>query len=366
MSKKVIICVGTRPNFIKIIKLKKALAKMGVTSSLLHTGQHFDVNMSSIFFDQLKLDKPDFELNITGGDINQTTGKIIIKSSAVFQTDKPDMVVVVGDVNSTFACAFAAASLDIPVAHIESGLRSYRMSMPEERNRILTDNVSSLLFVTEEIGVKNLLKEGFNGDAIKLVGNTMVDALVEMRPIIDACTLIEDIGVKPKEYGLCTFHRPINVDHPDSLALILKVLSVISERITLVFPIHPRTRKNIEHFSLGHLLKNTPGVQLIEPQGYIEFIHLIDNAKFLISDSGGVQTEASFLNVPCITLRDETELESTITYGTNVLCKLDSKAILANFEAIMNGQFKAKTDVEIWDGHATERICEVIHDFLLK
>lgn len=364
MKKKIIVCVGTRPNFIKIIRLKTLFTEAGYEYKLIHTGQHFDKNMSEIFFEQLKLGQPDFYLDIKGSDINETTANIIIKSSEVLKQEKPDLVIVVGDVNSTFACSFAAASLEIPIAHIESGLRSHRMSMPEERNRILTDSLSRLLFVTEELGVRNLEKENFESSKIKLVGNTMVDALIEMMPLIKKKNILNELNLERNKYALCTFHRPINVDNKENLYILLDIMSEISKEIKIVLPIHPRTKKNISKFSLSSIIKNSPNILLVDPLGYIEFINLIDNSLFILSDSGGIQTEASFLNKPCMTVRDETELISTIEHGTNVLVKLSKESIMQYYKEIINNRFKSKKEVQIWDGKASERIVYEVSNFL--
>ncbi len=245
--KKILTCVGTRPNFIKVIKLKTLFSNKGLEYKLLHTGQHFDENMSEIFFKELKLGQPDFHLGVEGSSINEVVGKIIKEMEPVLNQYKPDMVIVPGDVNSTFACAFAAASQNIPTAHIESGLRSFDRTMPEERNRVLTDHLAEILFVTEPVGVQNLLNEGIKKDRIKLVGNTIVDALVEMMPLVDKSDVLKREGIAEK-FCLVTFHRPVNVDSEQNLSLVVETLNRISEIIKVVFPIHPRTQVRLKEW----------------------------------------------------------------------------------------------------------------------
>lgn len=357
---RILTCVGTRPNFIKIMKFKKLFEEKGHTYKLLHTGQHFDQKMSDIFFKQLSLGKPDYHLGINAPSNNESVGRIIIEMQNILSEYKPDILIVPGDVNSTFACAFAAASLGIPVAHIESGLRSFDMTMPEERNRILTDSISELLFVTEPDGVKNLKDSGVAESKIKLVGNTIVDALLEMMPIIIQNKIASELHLDGP-YCLITMHRPVNVDNPENLRIIIESILDIAKTIKAVFPIHPRTLKNIKAFGLESIL-NHDNVIVIDPLGYIEFLSLLRGAEFIMSDSGGVQIESSVLNIPCLTIRDTTELKITLTEGTNQLLMLDKSKIL---DAVNNRKKEKKvSDNYLWDGHSSERIATAITEYL--
>ncbi|MFN8285117.1 MAG: UDP-N-acetylglucosamine 2-epimerase (non-hydrolyzing) [Chitinophagales bacterium] len=361
MKKKILTCVGTRPNFIKVVKLRRLFETAGFEYKILHTGQHFDAKMSEIFFTQLGLGEPDYYLGIGGGSNNEVVGKIIIETEKVLLEYKPDMLIVPGDVNSTFACAFAAASLRIPVGHIESGLRSFDMDMPEERNRVLTDNISDLLFVTEQVGVDNAKAAGFAEEKVKLVGNTMVDALVEMLPLIEECKVQKDLGISGS-YGVATFHRPVNVDDDKNLAVIVDTLCRISEKLTMVFPVHPRTLKQLEKCGLKQKLDNSK-VMLTEPQGYIEFLKLVKDSSCVISDSGGIQTETSYFNVPCFTIRETSELKVTIEDGTNTLLPMDADVITANVNDALTGKRKHAKKLQVWDANASERIVEEVKKF---
>ena len=362
--KRILTCVGTRPNFIKIVKLKRLFKAAGYEYKLLHTGQHFDFKMSDVFLQQLGLGEPDYFLGIGGGTNNEVVGKIIMEAEKVLLDYKPDMLIVPGDVNSTFACAFAAASLRIPVAHIESGLRSMDMDMPEERNRILTDRLSELLFVTEHIGVSHLEQEGTHKSKIKLVGNTIVDALVEMTPLIDASPVMSELQLT-KPYCLVTFHRPVNVDSKENLTIITQIIKRLSERMTVVFPVHPRTLKNLEQHDLKKEIE-LPNVKLIAPQGYIEFIRLMKESSLVVSDSGGVQIETSYFHVPCFTVRDTTELKMTIEKGTNQLVRLDAEQLIKQVDEKLANPTVARERVLEWDGMASERIVDTIKEYLTK
>lgn len=376
--KKILTCVGTRPNFIKVMLLEKLFTARSFRYELLHTGQHFDENMSDVFFRQLGLGEPDHYLGIGGGSHAEVVGRIIEKAAAVMTTIRPDLVIVPGDVNSTFACAFAAASLGIPVAHIESGLRSFDMTMPEERNRILTDRLSSLLFVTEPAGVENLQREGIAANNAKLVGNTIIDALIAMLALVNKSTIREDLGLK-RDYILLTFHRPVNVDEPEALKKIVEIVKRLSEIGTCVFPMHPRTRTRIEANGWMNELQavgakantlrqaqgdSTAAILLSEPLGYIEFLALMKNAACLVSDSGGVQVECSYLGVPLVTVREATECILTIERGTNTLCPLDPQRVVELVRSKMDSAHSINPLDGIWDGRASERIADEVARFL--
>jgi len=364
LKKKILTCVGTRPNFVKVLRLRRLFEQAGYDYRLLHTGQHFDDNMSGIFFEQLRLGKPDFFLGIGGGTNNEVVGKVIISSEKVICEYKPDLVIVPGDVNSTFACAFAAASLSVPVAHIESGLRSFDKSMPEERNRILTDRLASLLFVTEPIGATNLLSEGTDPKKIVLSGNTIVDALKDMLPFIEQSQVLGTNNLEAGKYILCTFHRPVNVDKKESLQEIVHILRTLADKAIVVFPAHPRTINHFQKFDLFHQLKNVSNIRILTPQGYIEFLVLMKNSLCIVSDSGGVQIESSFFDIPCFTVRETTELKITLERGTNSLVPLDADEINSLVENLPSISIKRKDFVQEWDGNASERIVHSINQYL--
>jgi len=363
MTKKILTCVGTRPNFIKVAKMKRLLMQKGFEYKLLHTGQHFDNNMSGVFFKELDLGEPDFYLGISAASNNAVVGRIIQEMDKVLLEYKPDLVMVPGDVNSTFACAFAAASHRIPVAHIESGLRSFDRSMQEELNRVLVDDISSLLFITEESGMTNLLKEGKPADKIKFVGNTMIDSLIAFLPWIEASDVRSRYSLK--DYYLVTFHRPSNVDSREQLHQITRLLKDISSDKQVFFPVHPRTRKKLEEFGLTNTLKGG-NIILTEPVGYFDFLHLVKYAKAVITDSGGIQEETTFLKVPCLTVRPNTERPVTITKGTNTLVPFNKEMIEKLLDEINRGLYKTGTVPELWDGKASERIAEEVCVFLSR
>lgn len=344
------------------MKFKKLFEERGHTYKLLHTGQHFDQQMSDIFFRQLSLGEPDYYLGISAPSNNESVGRIIIEMQRILTEYQPDMIIVPGDVNSTFACAFAAASLGIPVAHIESGLRSFDMTMPEERNRILTDSLSDLLFITEPDGVTNLKRAGVSDDKIQLVGNTIVDALMAMMPIISQNTVAQEVGVADR-YCLVTMHRPVNVDDPKNLRIVADTLVEISQDMQVVFPIHPRTLKNLRAFDLEQQIRRD-NILITDPLGYMEFLKLLSGAEFIMSDSGGVQIESSVLNIPCLTLRDTTELKMTLTEGTNQLVDIDREKIMAAVKS--RKKRSGQTISALWDGLASERIADQICQYLAR
>lgn len=351
--KRILCCVGTRPNFIKVVLLRKLFGQRGFEYRLLHTGQHFDDSMSKIFFDQLQMGEPEFYLGIGGGTNSEVVGKIIMDAEKIMMEYKPDLVIVPGDVNSTFACAFAAASLRIPVAHIESGLRSFDMDMPEERNRILTDSLSDLLFITEPAGLKILRESGFKEEKLKMVGNTIIDALKCIMPLVETNTIEQSLGISDK-FCLVTFHRPVNVDNETNLRILCNTLERISSVMQVVFPVHPRTRKQMAKWGL---LKNE-SIVLTAPLGYIEFLALMRKSCFVLSDSGGVQIESSYFNVPCFTARDTAELKITIEEGTNTLVPLNEEIIFTHVLNTLSGNQKVAKPQWLWDGKSSERIVD--------
>ncbi len=358
MSKRIVIIVGTRPNFIKITQFEKEFAKYKgeFDYKLVHTGQHYDKNMSALFFEQLQLKKPDVTLNIKGKSPSDQIGTIIIKLSELFAEWQPDLAVVVGDVNSTLAAAIASNKAGIRIAHLESGLRSFDRAMPEEINRLLTDLITDEFFITEQSGLDNLSKELTREAGLHFVGNTMIDTLVAFDPAIQADTILEEIKVTKHSYALMTMHRPRNVDTKESLLKIIEIINKITKNGQLVFPIHPRTKKSLEKHGLFHHVENNPAVILTKPLGYLAFQKLIADSKYVITDSGGIQEETTYRQVPCLTLRPNTERPSTITLGSNELVPFDPLVIGEKIQAIHDGTFKKGQIPPLWDGRATERI----------
>lgn len=360
--KKVLTCVGTRPNLIKITQLDKYFANFPeLEHQLLHTGQHYDYKMNDVFFEELNIHKPDVFLNIHLGSQTEVIARIMVEFEKFILSNKPDLVMAPGDVNSSFACAFVAQRHGVPLAHIESGLRSFDMTMPEEANRILIDSLTDLFFVTEESGRKNLLKSGIDETKIKFVGNTMIDSLVAFLPRINASQIRENLNVK--DYYLLTFHRPANVDSKENLTILVNLIAELALLKQIIFPIHPRTRKRIEEFGLMNKL-NSINIILTDAIGYIDFIHLVKHAKAVLTDSGGVQEETTFLGVPCITVRPSTERPVTIDEGTNTLVDLNSETIQQLLAKIENSEYKKGNIPKFWDGKSSERIVNEIAKFL--
>jgi UDP-N-acetylglucosamine 2-epimerase (non-hydrolysing) len=361
MSKSKVLCVvGTRPNFIKITQFEKEFGKYAseFKFDLVHTGQHFDDKMSTIFFEQLQLKQPKFNLSITEGNRQKKVTNISEQLEKLFLAEKPDLVIVVGDVDSTYAAAIAANNQSIKIAHLESGLRSFDLEMPEEVNRIAVDKISDYFFVTEQSGIDNLKIEGVNDANIFFVGNTMIDTLVAFNEEIKSNQILNTLNLTPENYILATFHRPSNVDNEQSLKVIIELINEIPKDLKVVIPIHPRTKNKIIEFGLNHLIDNNPNIIQLEPIDYFAFQHLILNAKVVLTDSGGIQEETTFRKVPCLTIRDNTERPSTIEIGTNQLLALDKNLILSKIKEV-DGTKESKIP-ELWDGKATERIVEVL------
>lgn len=357
MKKKVLIVVGTRPNIIKITQFKK-LAELHFPSleiKIVHTGQHSNEKMSTVFFDELNV-HPDFFIHLTAITPLSQVGEIITKMEDVLNSYKPDMLLVVGDVNSTMAAAITANRMGIKLAHVESGLRSFDRTMPEEINRIITDDLADYFFVTEQSGVDNLLKEGKSEKQIFLVGNTMIDTLVAFNGPINSSTILEKLSIVPQSYVLMTMHRPSNVDTPEGLKNILDLINELVAKYSVVFPIHPRTANNLAKFGLMQGLENNKKVILTEPQDYFSFQKLIKESAKVITDSGGVQEETTFMKVPCFTLRPNTERPITIIVGSNELLPFNVKLIMERVLAD-----KKRGDIPpLWDGRSTHRILELI------
>ncbi len=358
---KFISVVGARPNFMKVAPLHRVFSRIeSVRHLIVHTGQHYDANMSKIFFDDLDLPKPDIYLGVGSASHAEQTARVMIGFEKVLVEEKPDLVIVVGDVNSTVACSLTAAKLQVPVAHVEAGLRSFDRAMPEELNRIVTDALSDYLFVTEFAGVENLVHEGIHEERIFLVGDVMVDSLVMYRDRAKASGIKSVLDVTAGSYTLVTLHRPSNVDNEANLAKILEILERIEKYGRVIFPIHPRTRKRIEEFGLMDDFQSVKRLLLTDPLGYLDFMNLMMDARLVVTDSGGIQEETFFLNVPCLTLRDTTERPATVADGTNVLAGLDVEKVAGLTAECYEGKWKASKVPDILDGHAAERIAEVL------
>ena len=344
--------VGARPNFMKVAPVLRALeAHDNVTQTLIHTGQHYDVKMSDVFFEQLGIPAPDINLAVGSGSHAKQTAEIMVRFEPVVVERKPDLVLVYGDVNSTVAATLACAKLGIRVGHVEAGLRSFDRTMPEEINRLVTDQLADMLFTPSEDGDENLHKEGVASDKIYRVGNVMIDSLVRLLP---AAKQIKHDGV-PDNYALVTLHRPANVDDSATLRGILESLLEVDHDLKVVFPAHPRTRQRIAEFGLssGHLL-------VLDPQPYVDFLALQTRATVVITDSGGIQEETTYLGIPCLTVRENTERPITISQGSNVLVGRDRKKLSAELSKVLGGKAKKGTIPPLWDGKAGERIAEIV------
>ena len=362
-KKKIHIIVGARPNFMKMAPLYKEFTKFKneFEIKLIHTGQHYDERMSKFFFDDLQMPKPDEYLEVGSGTHGKQTAKIMERYEEVLLKDKPDLVIVAGDVNSTSACAIDAVKLHIPVAHLEAGLRSFARSMPEEINRILTDAISNYLLTPSIDGDENLVAEGVSKDKIFFVGNIMIDSLMQYQEKARNSDILDRIDVKD-DYALITLHRPSNVDNKEGLLTILNAFEEISKSISLIFPIHPRTTKQIQTFELEEKVKKMRNLHLVPPVGYYDFLKLQMDAKFILTDSGGIQEESTYFGVPCLTLRPNTERPITITQGTNTLVKLETDDIINEAKKILSGNIKKGSIPKYWDGKTAERIVKIFKD----
>ncbi|MFD2573463.1 non-hydrolyzing UDP-N-acetylglucosamine 2-epimerase [Spirosoma soli] len=358
---KIISVVGARPNFMKVAPLHRAfLACPPIESKIVHTGQHYDACMSDVFFNQLDLPPPDYYLGIRSGTQTAQIADIMLRFEQVLTAERPDWVLVVGDVTSTLACALVANKMGIPLAHVEAGLRSGDRQMPEETNRIVTDHLANLLFVTEQAGIDNLRREGIANEKIRFVGNVMIDSLMYYQPQATALNVPGKLGLAAGSYALITMHRPANVDHLEGLANIIQIVQDMAQRKTVVFLLHPRTRASLVRVDLLDQLMAMPNVQLLEPQGYLECLNLLEHAALVITDSGGIQEETTYLQVPCLTFRDTTERPVTITLGTNQLISdLNPVTLLRAVDKILSGQVKPGQIPPLWDGQAAERIATI-------
>lgn len=364
---KIINVVGTRPNFMKVAPIYRAFQQYPhFDFQIVHTGQHYDKEMSEVFFKQLELPTPDHYLGIGGGTHAEVTGRIMIEFEKILRLEQPALVIVVGDVNSTLACAITAKKLNIPLAHVEAGLRSGDRQMPEELNRILTDSIADYLFVSESSGLHHLAREGIKKENIFFVGNVMIDTLVRLQPKADTLTVLPKLNLQAKDYVLLTMHRPANVDSSTSLTKLIEIVEQVCSLRPIIFPIHPRTKKRLQQSNLLKKLEAIPNLKLLPPQGYLEFLYLMKNAACIITDSGGIQEESTYLQVPCLTIRDTTERPVTLNLGTNILItKLDVEAVMVNFNRIIEGRLNSQPVIPpLWDGKTAERIVQIIDNQL--
>lgn len=387
---KIILVVGARPNFMKIAPLLRAIEKHNANHQppstihhlLAHTGQHYDYEMSQVFFQDLELPKPDVYLGVGSGTHAEQTGKVMIEFEKVLLKEKPDLVIVVGDVNSTLAAALAAAKLYIPVAHVEAGLRAHVRATPEEINRLLTDHISDYLFTTSKYDDKNLEKEGIPAGSIFRVGNTMVDSLLYNKPLAQKSDILPRLGLKKHDYALLTLHRPSNVDSEKPLKQILKTIQEVTKSIKVVFPAHPRTQKRLQEFNLNlpaHVIANEEwqsqsqsqsqsesesksAISIISPLGYLDFLNLMMNSRFVITDSGGIQAETTILNIPCLTMLDSPIWTITHKQGTNILVGNDGRRINEEVPKLLTAKSPVTSHrpPPLWDGKAAERIVDIL------
>ena len=362
MSTEIICVVGARPNFMKIAPIMAAFAKHKIDAKLVHTGQHYDPAMSDSFFEQLGIPRPDVNLEVGSASHAVQTAEIMRAFEPVLEAESPKAILVVGDVNSTIACALVAAKKGVKVIHVEAGLRSYDRAMPEEINRVLTDQISDLLFTTERAAEANLAREGVAADRVQFAGNVMIDTLrAHLARAVPAAETLT--GVPARGYAVVTLHRPSNVDHEATFRSLLETLNQVAEKLDVVFPIHPRTKATAERFGMGDLLTR-PGMRLLPPQGYLEMLGLTRDATVVLTDSGGLQEETTALGVPCITLRENTERPITIAEGTNTLTGPNPEKILQCLADILENGGKRGRIPEYWDGQAADRIAIALRAWL--
>lgn len=359
---KITIIAGARPNFIKIAPIIDAIkenvnAGKNISYSLVHTGQHYDKNMSDSFFQQLGIPSPDVNLECGGGSQAEQTANIMVKFERELIDNPTDLVVVVGDVTSTMACTIVAKKLNVKVAHVEAGIRSGDMTMPEEINRIVTDSLSDYFFTTSRKASENLISHGIESERIFFVGNTMIDTLMKQRSRFIKPEVWDQIGLKDKNYLVLTLHRPANVDGEYKLKELLEEIEKQSRDLSIVFPVHPRTAKKLTEIGF-----NSPRMSFVEPLSYLEFNYLVERAKCVITDSGGITEETTVLGVPCITLRDSTERPETVTVGTNELIGTDPSALAPYMNLLFSGKWKRGSIPELWDGQTSSRIIDILNN----
>lgn len=361
--RKITLIAGARPNFMKIAPIIHAIQKAqengkDIAYRLIHTGQHYDKKMSGDFFEQLNIPDPDANLGAGGGSQSEQTASIMLGFEKELMANPADLVIVVGDVTSTMACAIVAQKLHVKVAHVEGGIRSYDWTMPEEINRLVTDAITNYFFTTSEIANENLRNSGVKEEQIFYVGNTMIDTLLKQRPRFAKPDIWDELGLKEKEYMVMTLHRPANVDQEAQIKSLMDEIIAHSQDVPLVFPVHPRTAKILKNLNISH-----PRLHMVEPLGYLEFNYLVERSKAVITDSGGITEETTVMGIPCMTLRDNTERPETITQGTNELLGTDPKAIAPAMDKLFKGDWKTGSIPNLWDGKTAERIVDIILDF---
>jgi UDP-N-acetylglucosamine 2-epimerase (non-hydrolysing) len=359
---KVLHVVGARPNFMKTAPIMAEMSRHPeqFQQTLIHTGQHYDDNMSRVFFEDLGLPEPDHYLGVGSGSHAEQTARVMLAFEPVVQELQPDLVLVVGDVNSTLACALVCAKLGTPVGHVEAGLRSFDRTMPEEFNRLLTDQIADLLFTPSRDADANLRREGISGERIHFVGNVMIDTLVRLLPRAERLPIRVDLGLRRKEYVLVTLHRPANVDNPETLQEIAAALGDVSQRCPVVFPVHPRTRRNLASFGLLDLQPETGLLRFLDPLGYLDFLALMREAALVLTDSGGIQEETTYLSIPCLTVRPNTERPVTVDVGTNQLVPAEQEALVDAAQRVFDGKSSVGQVPELWDGRTAARIVQLL------
>lgn len=364
-SVKILIIAGARPNFMKIAPIMHAMRKSSKLEPILvHTGQHYDVKMSDTFFDELNIPRPDISLEVGSDTHARQVAKIMERFEPVCDEQKPQAILVVGDVNSTMACSIVAAKKEIKIIHVEAGIRSRDRSMPEEINRMVTDAITDILMPPSRDAVENLLAEGHAPEKIHLVGNIMIDTLLESRDLINKSEILKTLNLQTGNFVSLTLHRPSNVDNMDNFRKILTALEIIQQELPIVFPIHPRTRKMISEFGLGDYVASMKNLILTDPLGYFDFGKLISASRFVLTDSGGIQEETTIYGIPCITLRENTERPVTVWEGTNELAGCDTETIIALARQILDGNWKKGRIPELWDGAAAGRIISILEEVL--
>lgn len=376
-SRRRVFCiVGARPNMMKVAPLLREMSKYpDLDAALIHTGQHYDYSMSQVFFEQLRMPEPTYSLEVGSGTHHSQTAEVMKRFGEVVQKDRPDLVVVVGDVNSTMACALVGAKERIPVAHVEAGLRSFDRTMPEEINRLVTDAVSDLLLTSEEGAGANLLREGVASEKILFTGNVMIDSLVDGLEAARRSPLRERLGLRVQEYAVLTLHRPSNVDDPGQLRRTMDAIARLAQRLPIVFPVHPRTASKITQIGFDQLRAiaedrtiDGPGIWTLPPTNYVDFLGLVDSARLVITDSGGIQEETTYLGVPCLTYRDNTERPATVTWGTNRLIGANADALFAEGSDVIGRspapRIAGQTAPPLWDGRAAQRITAALRSHL--
>ena len=360
---KIVNVVGARPNFMKMAPLVRCLGQRGIEQILLHTGQHYDENMSKVFFEDLRMPAPDIYLGVGSGSHAEQTARVMVEFEKVCLEHEPDLVVVVGDVNSTLACSIVAAKLWIAVAHVEAGLRSFDWKMPEEINRVVTDRLAEILLTPSPDGDEHLRQEGVPSERIHRVGNIMIDSLVANLERAASSDILARLGLTEGEFGVLTLHRPSNVDDADTLLRVMTVLHDVAEKLPIVFSCHPRTAERLKGLAGYDRVKERGDVRVLDPLGYLDFLRLYSQSKLVLTDSGGLQEETTYLRIPCVTIRENTERPITLTEGSNTLVGTDPEKIRAAAEAALGGGTRPDRVPELWDGHTAERIVSVFQNW---